>query len=140
MNQLEALLSPRDESDITFSKFLMVLFADDTTLFEEFCHSHLDSPEALDSNSVVIPEYLSVLSDSAMRENRDKRESGILAEMEVRNLGLNTNPRKGIRVKITKMWGAYHKINRKVAGAKISRKEKVQVIDMLVGAVALFGV
>lgn len=68
---------------------------------------------------MLVP-YAKTITEAAMIENEEKRISGVLADLKTRNLGVSTDPKTIVTEKTNKMWAAYHKVIRRVAGVKLS--------------------
>ena len=77
------------ETEIIYKEILDLIFADDTTLFQEV-EKLLD---ALDLGSSALGVYLKTINACGMQENESKREADLVTDIKIRNMGsYNTLP------------------------------------------------
>jgi hypothetical protein len=132
------------------------LFADDTALYDQIAQAGYEEVAGLlekreaegkdggeqktIATTQLLDVYHEIVARAGTRENLDKREIGLVHEIAVRFLGLNTDPETDTRNKTNAAWKAFHALSAKIAGVQgMSRKVRGQLLMTVVRATLIFG-
>ena len=124
--QIKQLLYPNQHNQIRECQLSELIFADDTTEFEEV--SRDDAKKCPNTIAPGLAEYFKVIDECALKENVSKRIYGPLLDLVGRNLGMDLSHAKDIETKISKAWKKFYVMRSKISGCpEVSQKDKADI-------------